>query len=154
MRRTGKIIVTIDCFCKCAVLLMLCNKHEIICTKTFYRYHLSLDCHKKYKRKGKKWSTYVVQPEISCSTDILFEVRMEMVDPSHISNDVNTDFSWTQGSHLAMEPSVMPPSAWPTRLLGAVSIRKTVFPGMAIPMLKIRRPSGRLIFNMEIAKRR
>ena len=39
-------------------------------------------------------------------------------------------------------------------ILGAVSIRKTVFPGMAIPMLKIRRPSGRLIFNMEIAIRR
>ena len=39
-------------------------------------------------------------------------------------------------------------------VLGAVSIRKTVFPGMAIPMLKIRRPSGRLIFNMEIAIRR
>ena len=37
---------------------------------------------------------------------------------------------------------------------GAVSIRKTVFPGMAITMLKIRRPSGRLIFNMEIAIRR
>ena len=37
---------------------------------------------------------------------------------------------------------------------GAVSIRKTVFPGMAITMLKIRRLSGRLIFNMEIAKRR
>ena len=35
--------------------------------------------------------------------------------------------------------------------LGAVSIRKTVLPGMAIPMLKIRRPNGRLIFNMEIA---
>ena len=33
---------------------------------------------------------------------------------------------------------------------GAVSIRKTVLPGMAIPMLKIRR----LIFNMEIAIRR
>ena len=33
---------------------------------------------------------------------------------------------------------------------GAVSIRKTVFPGMAIPMLKIRRPTGRLIFNMGI----
>ena len=38
--------------------------------------------------------------------------------------------------------------------LGAVSIRKTVLPGMAIPMLKIRRPDGRLIFNMEIAIRR
>ena len=37
---------------------------------------------------------------------------------------------------------------------GAVSIRKTVSPGMAIPMLKIRRPNGRLIFNMEIAIRR
>ena len=33
--------------------------------------------------------------------------------------------------------------------LGAVSIRKTVLPGMAIPMLKIRRPNGRFIFNME-----
>ena len=37
---------------------------------------------------------------------------------------------------------------------GAVSIRKMVLPGMAIPMLKIRRPNGRLIFNMEIAIRR
>ena len=33
---------------------------------------------------------------------------------------------------------------------GVVSIRKTVLPGMAIPMLKIRRPNGRLIFNMGI----
>ena len=38
--------------------------------------------------------------------------------------------------------------------LGAVSIRETVLSGMAIPMLKIRRPNGRLIFNMEIAIRR
>ena len=37
---------------------------------------------------------------------------------------------------------------------GGVSIRKTVIPGMAIPMLKIRRPNGRLIFNMEITIRR
>ena len=37
---------------------------------------------------------------------------------------------------------------------GAVSLRKTVLPGMAIPMLKIRRPNSRLIFNMEIAIRR
>ena len=35
------------------------------------------------------------------------------------------------------------------RVLEAVSIRKTVLPGMAIPMLKIRRPNGRLIFNMD-----
>ena len=34
---------------------------------------------------------------------------------------------------------------------GPVSIRKTVLPGMGIPMLKIRRPVGRLIFNMGIA---
>ena len=37
---------------------------------------------------------------------------------------------------------------------GAVSIRKTVLPGMAIPMLKIRRPNDRLIFNIEITIRR
>ena len=36
-------------------------------------------------------------------------------------------------------------------VLGAVSIRKTVLPGMAIPMLKIRRPNGCLIFNIGIA---
>ena len=42
----------------------------------------------------------------------------------------------------------------PMLIQGAVSIRKTVLPGMAIPMLKIRRPNGRLIFNMEIAIRR
>ena len=53
-----------------------------------------------------------------------------------------------------------PPSGWQQRkhqrsaLLGAVSIRKTVLPGMAIPMLTIRRPNGRLIFNMEITIRR
>ena len=43
---------------------------------------------------------------------------------------------------------------WTDGYQGAVSIRKTVLPGMAIPMLKIRRPNGRLIFNMEIAIRR
>ena len=37
-----------------------------------------------------------------------------------------------------------------SHILGAISIRKTVLPGMAIPMLKIRRPTGRLIFNMGI----
>ena len=46
------------------------------------------------------------------------------------------------------------PTVYGLDILGAVSIRKTVFPGMAIPMLKIRRPNGRLIFNMEIAIRR
>ena len=40
------------------------------------------------------------------------------------------------------------------QIQGAVSIRKTVLPGMVIPMLKIRRPNGRLIFNMDIALRR
>ena len=38
-----------------------------------------------------------------------------------------------------------------SQLQGAVSIRKTVLPGVAIPMLKIRRPNGRLIFNIGIA---
>ena len=39
-------------------------------------------------------------------------------------------------------------------VLGAVSKRKTVLPGIVIPMFKIRRHYGRLIFNMEITKRR
>ena len=39
---------------------------------------------------------------------------------------------------------------WQPNNQGAVSIRKTILLGMAIPMLKIRRPTGRLIFNMGI----
>ena len=53
--------------------------------------------------------------------------------------------------HLKVSYAKRRPSCYS---LGAVSIRKTVLPGMAIPMLKIRRPNGRLIFNMEIAIRR
>ena len=37
---------------------------------------------------------------------------------------------------------------------GASQYKDVVLPGMVIPMLKIRRPNGRLIFNMEIAIRR
>ena len=56
-------------------------------------------------------------------------------------------------SALAMELclSCTNPSKFGLNILGAVSIRKTVLPGMAIPMLKIRRPNGRLIFNIGIA---
>ena len=55
-------------------------------------------------------------------------------------------------SYFRVHLSIGSPSY--VRVLGAVSIRKTVLPGMAIPMLKIRRPNGRLIFNMENAIRR
>ena len=57
-----------------------------------------------------------------------------------------TSFLYTETVHL--------PQSIAATDQGAVSIRKTVLPGMAIPMLKIRRPNGRLIFNMEIAIRR
>ena len=53
--------------------------------------------------------------------------------------------------HYCLKSIIHPPHII---IQGAVSIRKTVLPGMAIPMLKIRRPNGRLIFNMEIAIRR
>ena len=60
------------------------------------------------------------------------------------------DFNWTNDDSVHWRIAVSP---W-FSVQGAVSIRKTVLPGMAIPMLKIRRPNGRLIFNMEIAIRR
>ena len=56
--------------------------------------------------------------------------------------------------HEGIKPKVSQPASGKKLYQGAVSIRKTVLPGMAIPMLKIRRPNGRLIFNMEIAIRR
>ena len=69
------------------------------------------------------------------------------------SNSIETlfGFTWNKTSKLRLAGSL-----WGIYRdhQGAVSIRKTVLPGMAIPMLKIRRPNGRLIFNMEIAIRR
>ena len=62
--------------------------------------------------------------------------------------------TWERYAQACRAPThshTLPVTQWAQ---GAVSIRKTVLPGMAIPMLKIRRPNGRLIFNMEIAIRR
>ena len=61
---------------------------------------------------------------------------------------------WAPVSCLWQSCGELPVRSPAYRDQGAVSIRKTVLPGMAIPMLKIRRPNGRLIFNMEIAIRR
>ena len=86
--------------------------------------------------------------------DWLLETLVNCLVPSHYLNqcwltiqfyltwmNFKSKFDTFQGNDIHIE-------------LRAVSIRKTVLPGMAIPMLKIRRPNGRLIFNMEIAIRR
>ena len=65
-----------------------------------------------------------------------------------MNNYINIDI-WDEINNPCLTSTAMEIS-----FQGAVSIRKTVLPGMAIPMLKIRRPNGRLIFNMEIAIRR
>ena len=73
------------------------------------------------------------------------------------SNVYHQHFDWWEHALTSITQEIHAPSWQNTDVnidLGAVSIRKTVLPGMAIPMLKIRRPNGRLIFNMEIAIRR
>ena len=79
-----------------------------------------------------------------------FTVHLKILWLLYICTFMN--FIWfnanSAGTHVHEEKSVY------FIVLGAVSLRKTVLPGMAIPMLKIRRPNGRLIFNMEIAIRR
>ena len=69
-----------------------------------------------------------------------------------IQISMKSDITGTVGHKSVLVQVMVYPK--PARILGAVSIRKTVLLGMAIPMLKIRRPNGRLIFNMEIAIRR
>ena len=68
----------------------------------------------------------------------------------------NNNIFWWLDMNMYISPICLCPDVITrsNHFLGAVSIRKTVLPGMAIPMLKIRRPNGRLIFNMEIAIRR
>ena len=65
-------------------------------------------------------------------------------DSSIVSPSVEAEVPKSAGDHVVNSDQNQ----------GAVSIRKTVLLGMAIPMLKIRRPNGRLIFNMEITIRR
>ena len=81
--------------------------------------------------------------------DITNERQYNIVTPSLIG--------WT---HTQKDPCIAG-AAWGTTpwcvlvfLVTGGRLNKTVLPGMAIPMLKIRRPNGRLIFNMEIAIRR
>ena len=79
---------------------------------------------------------------------VLVPVNVTHIPQDHSSEERRKFYDWrnSSGSTLAKECTVIHQ--------GAISIRKTVLPGMAIPMLKIRRPNGRLIFNMEIAIRR
>ena len=67
--------------------------------------------------------------------------------PSHVTNNAKL-WSFLCNNVFKKQPS----SGYLRRhdAQGAVSIRKTVLLGMVIPMLKIRRPTGRLIFNMGI----
>ena len=67
----------------------------------------------------------------------------------HISEDSN-GCEWSSDPHGVFQHTALVVDMTATQQ-GAVSIRKTVLQGMVIPMLKIRRPNGRLIFNMEIA---
>ena len=65
--------------------------------------------------------------------------------------DYGKSIANVQGA-VSIRKTVLPGMAIPMlKIRRPVSIRKTVLPGMAIPMLKIRRPLGRLIFNMGIA---
>ena len=94
--------------------------------------------------ESNKRSKYVNKP-------LLFELFRENIHVYSTANDnepiheVGILPNWQSRIHLCTVTA---------EALGAVSIRKTVLPGMAIPILKIRRPNGRLIFNMEIAIRR
>ena len=81
-------------------------------------------------------------PKVTIHQGQQFEDLMKQ--HTSLNKAMQLDFEWLIGLHKSDFSGD----------LGAVSIRKTVLPGMAIPMLKMRRPNGRLIFNMEIAIRR
>ena len=92
-------------------------------------------------------SWYLTLNMLNCFKDnkrcihILYHIWDFILQKKTIHNGANL--------HVASPILSIPFLMMPWRLkepgnLGAVSIRKTVLPGMAIPMLKIRRPNGRL----------
>ena len=83
--------------------------------------------------------------------DVALQHRLSLVERMHrIIPAIVLILEESQMTQLHVGPFHYLIAAFNIIKLGAVSIRKTVLPGMAIPMLKIRRPNGRLIFNMEI----
>ena len=76
-------------------------------------------------------------------------MNINILDSINHRNGV--DATLGRHDHVESMPNRCRSNNW---IQGAVSIRKMVLPGMAIPMLKKRRPNDRLIFNMEIAIRR
>ena len=88
-----------------------------------------------------------IKHQSPASLAFVMGIHREPVNSPHIGPVTRKMFPFDDGWE---ELAIIEPALF----LGAVSIRKTVLPGMAIPMLKIRRPNGRLIFNMEIAIRR
>ena len=90
--------------------------------------------------------SYIVNPSLHFELVYLINVSKKLPLPGIFYIQVNLMVLYIMLIHVyeVLQPGYQ----------GAVSIRKTVLPGMAIPMLKIRRPNGRLIFNMEITIRK
>ena len=87
--------------------------------------------------------------------EIISDVKIKLMEIGTIEeNKWKKIFRYVKHTDQVMFKTRFPESGLTYRRQGAVAIRKTVLPGMAIPMLKIRRPNGRLIFNMEITIRR
>ena len=97
-----------------------------------------LKCQYTYPRQPYCLISCHILPAVVTSKNPLTILSLEL------PGDFGQQYAWTQITQASTH----------CIHLGAVSIRKTVLPGMVIPMLKIRRPNGRLIFNMEIAIRR
>ena len=179
LRNTGKMAFTkhncvlfvLEILCsstKLTFVLMLstwCVFHVLGCALSVYHlrshiwildlcvFALSLCCYGAHGELKMVANQYTVNTKICwthASTNLLGLLKVV---------EITFEFQWCfvlfiYGFYETELDSGQPVSTPLTSRQGAVSIRKTVLPGMAIPMLKIRRPNGRLIFNMEIAIRR
>ena len=134
------------------------NFHNFMLCRNKYLVHF-IDVNTTLFPQGKTMG--ILNPQRSC-------IYVHMTHP-YKTHCMRGDSDWLAFSDLQGKEAIGKPSGlqncgctdreyWCSVIFGwnlvAVSIRKTVLPGMAIPMLKIRRPNGRLIFNMEIAIRR
>ena len=114
-------------------------------------------CYKSHSRFAGVTTAYL-QWHLCELHRFIWHLCKSTADPNDETNE--RSFSDPIQGHILDKSDKYIPSRWKVDhkwkydYLGAVSIRKTVLPGMAIPMLKIRRPNGRLIFNMEITIRR
>ena len=146
-------VLTMSHYYQCLFVCICCIGASVIDVLLHVFFHIRLFYIKCFFRERQKWAWTVETAERERVSWLRRPVSWtdSLLQSDKAGSLANTSDSkngcWKNGVHFSMNGTFVFSVVCAIHQ-GTVSIRNTVLPGMAIPMLKIRRPNGRLIFNM------